>query len=78
MLAAPQLRNVDGARLVQFDEFLEQNELELAMSQIAELGLGYPCCGVFLGILENVAMVMELPERTAQFHEQFRLTLRRS
>jgi hypothetical protein len=62
----------------EFDEFLEHNELELALNCLEEIATLVPCRGGFWRDLERAAQMMKLEERAQQFRIQFLKTLPKS
>jgi len=58
-------------------EYLEHNELELALDMLVELGLLVQCRGGFWKDLERAAKTMELQNRIPFFRKQFSIALDR-
>jgi hypothetical protein len=57
----------DGATLSGFEECLRQNELELALDELEDLGLTNAPSAEFWGHLARAAESMELSDRAADF-----------
>jgi hypothetical protein len=55
----------------EFDEYLEHNELELAMDMLQEMAELTPCRGGFWRDLERAAEMMGLTDRAKYFRRQF-------
>jgi predicted house-cleaning noncanonical NTP pyrophosphatase (MazG superfamily) len=55
----------------EFDEYLEHNELELAMNMLEEIAELIPCRGGFWRDLERAAQMMGLSDRAEDFHTRF-------
>jgi hypothetical protein len=54
-----------------YENYLEHNELELALDALEELGHLVLCRGSFWRNLERAAENMELTERASRLHEKF-------
>lgn len=63
--------------LPQFNEYLDHNELEIALDVLQEVGEEIPCRGGYWRTLERAAILMGLHERAAYFREQFRAASKR-
>ena len=61
--------------LDQFDEFLDHNELGLALQEIAAIGENHLCKAAFWRRLEQAALAMEQVEIAAEFHKKFLATV---
>jgi hypothetical protein len=60
------------ARLLQqFTEFIDHNELGLALDTLEEIGEFIHCRGRYWRDLERAALTMDLNERAAAFHKKF-------
>jgi hypothetical protein len=57
--------------LTAYDEYLDYNELELALDQLEGLGELNDCRGGFWRSLEKAAALMGLEERAASLHQKF-------
>ena len=66
-----------GELLNWFDEYLDHNELELALDMLEEIGGLIPCRGGYWRTLERAAESMDLQERVPYFREQFHVALAR-
>ena len=71
VLAAPHLEGGGSEELKQYEEYLEHNELGLALEELAGLGGSYSCRGAFWRSLEQAAEVMQLEEHAAQYRKEF-------
>ena len=65
-----------GAELRRFEDYMQHNELELALEELVAVGAEYRCRGDFWRELERAAIVMELHERAAQLRAAFTASLR--
>jgi len=55
----------------EFEEFIDHNELGLALEELEELGNLVPCRGGFWRDLERAAITMELMERAQTYRSRF-------
>jgi hypothetical protein len=55
----------------EFDEWLQHNELELALDTLQEISELTPCRGGFWKDLERAAEIMGLNDRAKYFHRRF-------
>lgn len=69
--AAPHLQHEGLSELAQFEEYLQHNELGLALEELAELGKAHPCRGGFWRDLERAAEAMKLPDRAEEYRKAF-------
>ena len=71
----PDCAGEDSQRLVelrvQFREYLDHSELELALDVLQEIGEIMQCRGGFWRDLERAASAMKLEERAQRLHERF-------
>lgn len=72
---AGELPDHDFATLASYEEYLNYNELELALDQLEALGELNDCRGGFWRELEKAAKMMELNERAAILHQRFEKAL---
>jgi hypothetical protein len=70
-LPAPAVFNEYNRLLSEYREFLEHNELELALDMLEELGELIPCCGGYWRNLERAAETMGLQDRVAYYRQRF-------
>jgi len=73
MIAAKTLlpKQVGLEELKEFQEYLDHNELELAMDELDRIGQQHDCRGGFWRNLERAATAMKLSERTKEFRQRF-------
>ena len=78
-LTQPSENNADEyQRLVKtYREFVERNELELALDTLEELGHLSEYQGSFWRNLERAATTMELTDKASKLHNKFLETLRK-
>ena len=62
----------DGGTLAQYQEFLEHNELELALDELADVGIGNSPPADFWRRLSRAAENMGLTEHVAKFERKLR------
>jgi len=73
-----QLRDADLAGLATYGEFIDHNELELALDQLEALGDVNDCRGGFWRDLQRAATLMELTERAQRLDLKFHEALTRT
>lgn len=66
-----------GRLLREHQKLLDDNELELALDTLGQLGALVPCRGAFWRDLERAAATMELTDRIPYFREQLSAALDR-
>ena len=76
--ALPETSEGLAHQLRQFDEYIDHNELELAMEVLADIGVEHQCRGAFWRNLERAAESMELLERSFEYRERFHAILQSS
>lgn len=59
------------SELQSFEEYLDHNELELAMDELDWIGQQCDCPGGFWRNLERAANAMKLTERAKEFRQRF-------